>query len=238
MDFWSSTYDHRRSLDRSRGRSLDHRLLGRSISWSPERSVASSRRSAARSLGRSVARSLGRSFVRSVARSLDRSLDRSIARSLDCSVDRSIARSFHCSIARSVGRSVAPKNPPSDRCCATYLVAPRRGACSTGSSACYSHNIIVLRSYTSAMLPFNGPTLARYAPGVVVEETGFFCQDGFIVSSDEDDEDPNYDPDKDVYMPYPYPHLLSGYPKKTDRLFHRYLMMKRCTTVLAQPTSA
>ena len=67
MDFWSSTYDHRRSLDRSRGRSLDHPSLGRSI---------------ARSLGRSVARSLGRSVARSVGRSVVRSLGCSIARSL------------------------------------------------------------------------------------------------------------------------------------------------------------
>ena len=73
MDFWSSTYDHRRSLDRSRGRSLDHRSLGRSLD---------------RSLGRSVARSLDRS----IARSLDRSLDRSVARSLGRWIARSLDR--------------------------------------------------------------------------------------------------------------------------------------------------
>ena len=96
MDFWSSTYEHRRSLDRSRGRSFDHRLLGRSIAQSLERSVARSLgRSAARSLGRSVALSLDRSFVRL----LGRTIARAIARSLNRSVDRSIARSFHRSIA-------------------------------------------------------------------------------------------------------------------------------------------
>ena len=92
MDFWSSTYDHRRSLDRSRGRLLDHRSLGRSI---------------ARSLGRSVARSLGRSVAQSLCRSVAPSFGRSVARSLARSLDRSIARSLDRSIARSLDRSIA-----------------------------------------------------------------------------------------------------------------------------------
>ena len=92
MDSWSSTYDHRRSLGRSRGRSLDHRSIARSLGRPIARSLG---RSAARSLGRSVPRSL----VRSVARSLDHSPDRSIARSPGPSLDRSIARSIDRSIA-------------------------------------------------------------------------------------------------------------------------------------------
>ena len=57
-----------RSIDRSRGRSLDQSSLGRSIAG----------RSSARSLGRSVARSIGHS----TARAIDWSLD-PIVRSLD-----------------------------------------------------------------------------------------------------------------------------------------------------------
>ena len=69
MDFWSSTYDHRRSLDRSISRSFA-RYLAWSLTWS-----------LARSLAPSIAGSIARSLDRSLARSLDRSLDRLIARS-------------------------------------------------------------------------------------------------------------------------------------------------------------
>ena len=115
MNVWSSTCDYRRSLDRSRGRSLDHRSLGRSIARSLERSVVRSLgRSVAWSLGRSVARSFGsiarsldRSIVRSIGRSLDRPMARSLDRCLDRCLDRSIARSFDRSLDRSIARSIA-----------------------------------------------------------------------------------------------------------------------------------
>ena len=79
-----------RSLDRSLGRSLDNRSVGRSV---------------ARSIGRSIAPSLGRSVARS--------LDRSVARPLNRSIARSIARPIDRSIARSLGRSFASKTPAS-----------------------------------------------------------------------------------------------------------------------------
>ena len=94
MDFWSSTYDHRRSL----ARSLDHRsIVARSLDLSAARSLG---RSVARPLGRSVARPLDCLVARPPGRSVAQSLDRSVTRSLGSSVVRRwVPRLLGCSAA-------------------------------------------------------------------------------------------------------------------------------------------
>ena len=66
----------------------------------------------------------------------------------------------------------------------------------------------------------------------------FFHDDGDNVQSDGDrmlltyenhlNEEADYDPDKDIYIPFPYPHMFHGYPKKTDKLWKHYMILKGC----------